>query len=225
MLVVGANVLKLFKCVVEGSLFTSDLVRSTVIKFLEVFDSNIDLGDFKSQLVEFLSLVVCFVSFCLTDFIQMVERAVVLDSLSFSTFNFMLKRVQMTLLILDINSSGIAIIAEFLGFYSLLTQQLLGSVSFIRKFVVDFGLLLNEELKFFKLTTLVTNFTTLSIDSESRVVLRSCLVIRHHPVAVFERVNFVIYATVVSFLVSEVVELLTQLSDKLIFFALSDLDA
>lgn len=84
---------------------------------------------------------------------------------------------------------------------------------------------MTKEFKFLKLATLVTDFAALSVDSESGVVLIAYLVIREHSVAVFKGVNLIVDTTVVPLLVSEVVELLAEFSDELVFFAASNSDA
>ena len=112
-----------------------------------------------------------------------------------------------------------------MGLTSLFIKQLLCSVKFIGEIVTGFNLFVSEELEFFELATLVTNFTTLSIDGESGVVFGACLIIGQHSVAIFERVVLIVHTTVVSLAVTEVVELLAELGNELIFFALADFDA
>jgi hypothetical protein len=53
-------------------------------------------------------------------------------------------------------------------------------------------------------------------------MLTASLVIWKHTIAVFHRKNLVVYPTVVAVLVSEIVKLLTQLSNQLILFTASD---
>ena len=131
----------------------------------------------------------------------------------------------MTVLIVHINSSRSSFITEFMSLKRLFEKQLLCSVKFICEIVTGFNLFVSKELEFFELATLVTNFTTLSIDCESGIVFGACFIIGHHSVAIFERVDLVIHSTVVSLAVTEVVELLAELCNELIFFALADFDA
>lgn len=56
-------------------------------------------------------------------------------------------------------------------------------------------------------------------------MLTSSFVIAKHSVAVLHRENFVIDSSVVSVLISEVVKLLAELSNKLVFLRASDLDS
>ena len=56
-------------------------------------------------------------------------------------------------------------------------------------------------------------------------MLATGLVVGEHAVAVLHCENFVVDASIIAVLVAEIVKLLTQFSDQLIFFTASDLNS
>ena len=88
-----------------------------------------------------------------------------------------------------------------------------------------FDLLVREqELEVFKLFAGIRDLICTSVHPFSVLMLTTCLVVRKHTVAVFHCKDLVVNSTVVTVLVSEIVKLLTQLSDQLILLTASDLN-
>lgn len=75
-----------------------------------------------------------------------------------------------------------------------------------------------EVLKVIKSSAGFTNFIGLHVKGVALVVLGSSSIIGKHSVATFHVEDLVVHTAVVSLLVSEVVKLLTELSNKLVLF-------
>jgi hypothetical protein len=84
---------------------------------------------------------------------------------------------------------------------------------------VLFLLILEKVLKLFKVLASHSDFVGSNIESVTVLMLSTGFVVSQHAVATFHGQDFVVDTTVVSVLVSEVVQLLSQLSDKLVFFS------
>ena len=63
-----------------------------------------------------------------------------------------------------------------------------------------------------------------AIESEPVIVLAARLVVREHAVAILHSEDLIVHATVVSILITQVVQLLPQLGNELVLLARSDLD-
>jgi len=163
-------------------------------------------------------------SFVVNDLIQVLKLAVVLNSLGFVTFHFMLHGVEMAMLSLNIGTFGNTFVAELLCFHRLLVKKFLSSSDFVLETTTDSLFLVDLEFEILELAALVANVAALSVDNESGVVLVASLIIGEHPVAVLKRVDFVVDTLVVTLLVAKIVEILAELSNKLVFLTASDLD-
>lgn len=78
--------------------------------------------------------------------------------------------------------------------------------------------------EFVKRSMGVSNLTCLSIICDSAVVFISSFLVGEHAVPRFSVENLVVNATVVSGLRSQIVKLLTQLCNELVFLTSSDFD-
>jgi len=77
-------------------------------------------------------------------------------------------------------------------------------------------------LEVVKLLAGLTDLISLQVESISLVMIGSSLVIGKHSVATFHVEDLVVYSAVVSRLVSEVVKLLTELSNQLVLLGAAD---
>ena len=137
-------------------------------------------------------------SFVVNDLIQVLKLAVVLNSLGFVTFHFMLHGVEMAMLSLNIGTFGNTFVAELLCFHRLLVKKFLSSSDFVLETTTDSLFLVDLEFEILELAALVANVAALSVDNESGVVLVASLIIGEHPVAVLKRVDFVVDTLVVT---------------------------
>jgi hypothetical protein len=80
-------------------------------------------------------------------------------------------------------------------------------------------LILKKELKLFEILASHSDFISSDIESITVFMLSTGLVVSQHAVAAFHGQDFVVDTTVVSVLVSKVVQLLSQLSNKLVFLS------
>jgi len=78
-----------------------------------------------------------------------------------------------------------------------------------------------EELEIFELSARVRDLVCVAVQSFAALVLTPGLVVGEHAQTVLHRENLVVHAPVVSVLVSQVVESLTQLCDQLVFLGRS----
>ena len=75
------------------------------------------------------------------------------------------------------------------------------------------------------MTTSVANLISIVVESFSVLMFAASFVVTEHAHSVFHCENLVVDSTVVSVLVSQVIEALSKLSDKLILFGGSNLDS
>lgn len=71
----------------------------------------------------------------------------------------------------------------------------------------------------------VGNLIRSAVEAVAVFVFGTRFVIAEHAVAIFHREDFIVYTAVVAVLVAEVVELLSEFSDELVFFRRANFDA
>ena len=86
-------------------------------------------------------------------------------------------------------------------------------------------LILEEELKFFKVLASHTDLISGNVESISVFVLSTRLVISQHTVATLHGQNFVVDSTIVSVLISEIIQLLSEFSNQLVLFSTANGDS
>jgi hypothetical protein len=183
-----------------------------------VLNARVHAINFLVKAAKLVSLVVAFDYFTFVKFLKASDLAPHLSALDLHRFDFTL---EVSLLLAEVSNLvplGYGLIAETASFEVFLVENVLAARFFFIEVHVLAGLLLKQILEIIELLAGISDFIGGSVEAVAVFVFGSGLIVAKHAVAVFHRKNFVIDSAVVTVLVAEIVELLSKLSDKLVFF-------
>jgi hypothetical protein len=119
----------------------------------------------------------------------------------------------------------VRLISEFAGFEEFLIKDSLGSHEFVLELHVLSLFLRHHVFEILNLLSAIGDLIHASVESSSALHLGSDFFFREEFISIFHGENLVVNTSVVSLLVLEIVELLSQLGDELVFVRASDFDS
>lgn len=194
-------------------------------QFLSIFDAGLSTGHLEVQTLQPVVLFVGFVLFGLVKLFQTCNFPPHLCALHLDALNVALQILHLGTCVSNLVSSGDRLVAKTACFEVLFVQETFGSGLLISQLSMLAGLVLEEELEVIQLFASICNFISATVKALSVLHFTSSLVVRKHTVAVLHGEDFVAHSSVVAVLVAKSVQLLAEVSDKLVLFGASDFDS
>jgi hypothetical protein len=199
-------------------LLGTKITRSLFNNSLGVLNARVHACNFLVKAAKLVSLVVAFNNLALVELLKASDLAPHLSALDLHRLNFTFKVGLLLAKVSDLVTLGYSLIAETASFEVFLVENFLAARFFFVEVHVLAGLFLKQVFEIIELLAGISDFIRGSVQAVAVFVFGSCLIIAEHAVAVFHGKDFVIDSTVVAVLVAEIVELLSELSNKLVFF-------
>jgi len=199
-------------------LLGAKVTRSLVNNGLSVLNARVHARNFLVKATKLVSLVVAFNYLTLVELLKASDLAPHLSALDFHTLDFTLEVGLLLAKVSDLVTLGYGLIAETACFKVFLIKNFFAARLFFVEVHVLAGLLLEQVLEIIELLAGISDFIGGSVEAVAVFMFSSGLIVAEHAVAVLHGKNLVIYSAVVTVLIAEIVELLSELSNKLVFF-------
>lgn len=171
--------------------------------------------------LELVTLVASFSSLHIIEFLVSLDLSPHLSSLNLDHLNFLFQVADLGSQVSILVALRDVLVTKTTGLEELLVQQSFGSLHFISQIIILLGLFLEQVLKVFKLLAVIGNLIHAAVKSGAVLDFRSGSLVSKHLVAAFHVEDIVIDTSVISLLILEIIELLSELSNELIFLARS----
>lgn len=203
--------------VFETTLLSTQVRATDVYKLLSVLNSCLSSLELVVKSFDVVVLIARLCSFCFVVFLEVVDFSPHLSSLVLDTFNLSVEISSLSTEVGNLITFCNGFISQTASFKEFLVKKAFGSLKFVIQVQVLLGFFGKQEFEVVELLARVGDLVTSTVEASSVFVLRAGLVVTKHAVSVLHGENFVINTSVVSVLVAEIVQLLAELSNKLIF--------
>jgi hypothetical protein len=205
-------------------LLVAEVGGASVDFALSVLDARVHALDLEVEVAEFFGLVVWLDDLAFVQFLEAGDFTPHLSALNLDGLNFAL---EVALLLTEVSNHGFlwnGLVTETTSLEVLFVEDFFAAGLLFVKVNILARLLLEQVLEVIKLLAGVGDLVSSSVETVAVLVLGAGLVVAEHAVAVLHGENFVVDAAVVAVLVAEVVELLSELGDELIFLGGANFD-
>lgn len=217
-----SDVVELALRVFKSDLLVAEVSIAAVNETSGVFDLTDGVSEVSIKFALLSSLVVSFVDESTLDILEVSNFVSHVSSLDLSSLNITVELGTLGIEIGTHISLSDTLVTETGSFTGLLIEHASSISGIVSKSNAVVRLISEHELEVVKSLAGFTDLVRLHVKCVALIVLTSGSVVGQHSVASFHVEDFVINTTVVSLLVSEVVKLLAELSDKLVLFTTAD---
>jgi hypothetical protein len=217
-----SDVVELTLRVFKSDLLVAEVSIAAVNETSGVFDLTDGVSEVSIKFVLLSSLVVSFVHESTLDILEVSNFVSHVSSLDLSGLNITVELGTLSIEVSTHVSLSDTLVTETGSFTGLLIEHASSISGFVGQSNTMVRLISEHELKVVKSLAGFTDLITLHVECVALIVLTSGSVVGQHSVASFHVEDFVVNTAVVSLLVSEVVKLLAELSDKLVLFTTAD---
>jgi len=211
----GAGQLSL--ALVKLVMLVTQLVVSLLNQSVKVVESGLGAGNLSIQVIHFVGLMASFVGLLIGNLLQSRNLSEHLSTLYLNGLDVGLNCIKCCVVMLDLVTLGHNFFLEAGCFIGFLVEGTSGTLQLIHRLATDLSLLCNKEFELLKRATGICDFVASTVESQASLVLSTGFVIRKHAVAVLHVENLIIDTSIVTGLASQVVELLAELGNELIF--------
>lgn len=208
--------------IIELHLSVSNFVGAVLNNLLHLGDAAMSLLQVKVQRLEAIVLVEGLLSLHVAHVSQSLDLSEHVGSLGLDEVNVALELSDLRSEVDNLIALGVTLVAQLARLEELLVEDALRSHELILQLHVLAGLVREHVLEVLNLLAAVSNLVHAAVESSATLHFRSDLLFTQKFVAVIHREDLVVNATIVTLLILEIVELLSQLSNQLILVAASD---
>ena len=208
--------------VIKLHLSVSNLEGAVLADLLHLRDAGVSLLEVEVESLEAINLVEALLGLHVAHVSQSLDLSEHVSSLGLDEVNIALELGSLSSQVDNLIALSVTLVTELAGLEELLVENSLRSHQLILKLHVLARLVGEHVLEVLDLLAAVGNLVHTAVKSSTAFHFRSDLLLTQKFVAVIHRENLVVDATVVTLLILEVIELLSQFSNQLILVAASN---